>query len=178
VAQATAWVYRHIAEYGGDPKRLILCGHSAGAQLADRVALDPKLLASAGISNNIVRGVISVSGAGLDMTDQVTYDLGESPDYFAQRFATGENAADWKKVASPATYAQAGAPPFLILYAGGETKSLIRQSQHFSELLSKAGVTNQLIRVPGQSHARMVLTMSREDKTAGPAMLEFIRSIR
>src|SRR5262245_55023488 len=34
VAKAVRWVHDHIAEYGGDPKRLFVMGHSAGAQLA------------------------------------------------------------------------------------------------------------------------------------------------
>ncbi len=34
VAKSIRWVHDHIAEYGGDPKRLFIMGHSAGAQLA------------------------------------------------------------------------------------------------------------------------------------------------
>jgi len=178
VAHATAWVYSHIAEYGGNPHRLFLSGHSAGAQLVDRVALDSKPLTEAGCSPSIVCGVISVSGAGLDLKDQKTYALGESPDYFANLFATGPDPGDWQTAASPVTYVHAGAPPFLILYAGGETKSLIRQSHRFSQVLTQSGVSNRLLAVPGQSHARIVLTLSRDDKTAGPAILNFIETTK
>lgn len=177
VARATAWAYDHIAGYGGDRRRFFLCGHSAGAQLVDRIALDVKPLTDTGHSPKIISGVISVSGAGLDMTDQLTYTLGESPAYFAKRFATDPQPGDWQKIASPVTYIRAESPPFLILYAGGETKALIRQSQHFSDVLTQAGVQNNLVMVPGQSHARMVLALSRDDKTAGPAVLEFINSL-
>ena len=31
---ALEWVYRHAAEYGGDPRRIVVIGHSAGAHLA------------------------------------------------------------------------------------------------------------------------------------------------
>src|SRR5947207_3914086 len=41
VAQATAWVFSHLESYGADVNRLFLAGHSAGAQLSVRVALDP-----------------------------------------------------------------------------------------------------------------------------------------
>ena len=34
VASAIRWVHDHIAEYGGDPQRLLVMGHSAGVQLA------------------------------------------------------------------------------------------------------------------------------------------------
>ncbi|HZM03310.1 MAG TPA: alpha/beta hydrolase [Candidatus Saccharimonadales bacterium] len=176
VAHATAWVYSHVAQYGGNPARLFLCGHSAGAQLVDRVALDPAPLNEAGRSTAIVRGVISVSGAGLDLKDEETYALGESREYYAQRFGTGTNPGDWQRAASPVAYIHPGAPPFLILYAGGETKPLIRQSQRFSQALTQAGVKNKIIVVPGQSHARIVLTLSRDDKTAGSAILNFIET--
>ena len=40
--------------------------------------------------------------------------------------------------------------------------------------ISAKGVRNRVVVVPGESHARMVLALSREDKTAGPAVLSFI----
>ena len=176
VAHATAWVHSHISDYGGNSNRLFLCGHSAGAQLVDRIALDPMPLTEAGSSPVIICGVISVSGAGLDLKDKETYALGESPDYYAKLFDTGTKPGDWQREVSPVTYAHSGAPPFLILYAGGETKSLIRQSQRFSQILTQSGISNEVVKVPGQSHARMVLTLSHDDKTAGPAILRFIET--
>ena len=176
VAQATAWVHAHIAEYGGDPQRLFIGGHSAGAQLVTRVALDPEPLPRVGLSPSNLCGVIPVSGAGLDLTDAKSYALGESLAYFAQRFDTGKR--DWQRDASPVGYAHPGAPPFLILYCGGEKQSLKRQSQRLSEVLSQNGISNQTVIVPGQSHARIVLTLSRPNKTASPAILNFIRNTK
>jgi acetyl esterase/lipase len=40
VAKALGWVHNHIADYGGDPKRLLVIGHSAGAQLAALICTD------------------------------------------------------------------------------------------------------------------------------------------
>src|SRR5262245_38384904 len=42
VAKAVRWVHDHIAEYGGDPKRLLVMGHSAGAQLAALICTDDR----------------------------------------------------------------------------------------------------------------------------------------
>jgi acetyl esterase/lipase len=177
VAQATAWIYTHIGEYGGNHHRLFLFGHSAGSQIIDRVALDTNALMKAGLPANAINGVISVSGAGLDMKDKETYALGESPDYFAKLFATGPQSEDWQAMASPAHYIHAGAPPFLIIYAGGETKSLIRQSQLFSRELTAAEVSNRVVVVPGQSHARIVLALSRDNRTAAPAIMSFVETV-
>jgi acetyl esterase/lipase len=176
VAHAVAWVHAHIAEYGGDSRCFFIAGHSAGAQLAARVALDPKPLEKMGLSPAIFCGVITVSGAGLDMTDAKTYALGESPNYFAGMFNTGQ--PDWQKNASPVSYASPSAPPFLILYCGNEAKALKRQSQRLSEILTQNKTPNDILVVPGQSHARIVLTLSRSDRTAGPAILEFIKTAK
>jgi arylformamidase len=174
VARATAWVHAHIADDGGDPRRLFIGGHSAGAPLAARVALDPAPLARYGLSPSNICGVITVSGAGLDMADQQTYALGASPAYYQRRFGNG--TADWQREASPVSYIRPGAPPFLILYAAGETKSLQRQSRRFAEVLAANSVPHQTTVIPGQSHTRIVLTLSRADETAGPAILNFIQT--
>jgi acetyl esterase/lipase len=165
VAAATSWVHAHIAEYGGNASRIFLGGHSAGAQLACRVAL---------LSPSIISGVISVSGAGFDLADQRTYDLGASPAYYAARFGDKGPRENWEREASPIRYITSNAPPFLILYAGGETKALQRQSQRLQEVLDGEKVPHRLVVVPGQSHARMVLTLSRTDRTSADAILDFI----
>ena len=39
-AEAVAWVFRHVKEYGGDPRKVVVSGHSAGGYLEwDRVSL-------------------------------------------------------------------------------------------------------------------------------------------
>jgi arylformamidase len=174
VAAATAWIHAHIAEYGGNANQIFLGGHSAGAQLACHVALDPKPLAAHGLSPAIIRGVISVSGAGLDIADQKTYDLGAKRSYYAARFASNNPPEIWQAEASPVTYVTSNAPAFLILYASGETKALQRQSQQLAEILEREHVPHRVVVVPGQSHARMVLTLSRSDQTSADAILDFI----
>jgi arylformamidase len=165
VAAATVWIHTHIAEYGGNPSRIFLGGHSAGAQLACHAAL---------LSPSIISGVISVSGAGLDLADEKTYQLGAKRAYYADRFGTNGPREIWQREASPITYVTSNAPPFLILYAAGETKALQRQSQRLREVLEDWHISNQLVVVPGQSHARMVLTLSRTDRTSADAILDFI----
>jgi acetyl esterase/lipase len=174
VAAATAWIHGHIAEYGGNANRIFLGGHSAGAQLACHVALDSKALAEYGISPSIVAGVISVSGAGLDVADQRTYTLGARRSLYAKRFGNASPPEIWQREASPVAYITSNAPPFLILYAGGESRALQRQSRLLKKALDNEHISNRLVVVPGQSHARMVLTMSRPDRTSADAILHFI----
>src|SRR5580704_10634386 len=49
VASAIRWVHDHAAEFGGDPHKLVVMGHSAGCHLVTLVALDPRYLAKAGL---------------------------------------------------------------------------------------------------------------------------------
>ena len=175
VAAAVQWAGAHVAQYGGSSECVFVMGHSAGAQLAVRSALDPAARGAGGASMPKVCGVIGVSGAGYDLTDQRTYDLGNDPRFYEQRFG---GTADWRRAASPIRFVSnetAAAIPFLLLYAGGETKALQRQSQLLHDALLEAGASSTLIVVPGESHSRIVLTLSRGDKTAGPAIVEFVR---
>jgi acetyl esterase/lipase len=61
-AKAVGWVRRHIAEYDGDPDRIHLIGHSAGAYIAAMLALDPGFLAAEGIDVLDVEGMIGLAG--------------------------------------------------------------------------------------------------------------------
>src|ERR1700688_4360342 len=49
VAKAIKWVHEHIAAYGGDPNRLLIMGHSAGAQLAALLCTDERYLKEEGV---------------------------------------------------------------------------------------------------------------------------------
>ncbi len=174
VAAAVAWVYETIIVYGGRRDTIFLMGHSAGAQLAVRTALDTDALARVGVPGSAIAGVIGVSGAAYDLTDQMTYDLGNLPSFYAERFQLGASDTDWQKEASPVTLIHQGAPPFLLMYAGGETKPLQRQTQVLAEALKSAGVATTVIEVPGLTHTHIVPTLSRDDRPAGAAILKFI----
>ncbi len=173
VREAVRWVHANVASHGGRPDRIFLMGHSAGAHLSLLVALDT--LALPGIRP---RGVIAVSGAGLDLVDEQTYALGEDPRYYSKRFQGGDTTAAWQRAASPVHHVHAGAPPMLILYAAGEKRALHRQSQLLAAALDSAGVPQRTVIVPGESHSRIVLTLSRPDRTAAPAVLEFLEALR
>jgi len=86
VAAAVAWAHAHAADYGGDPGALFLAGHSAGAQLAAYVALAPAPLGEHGLSPSVLCGVIPVSGAGYDLEDARTYELGTDLGFYESRF--------------------------------------------------------------------------------------------
>lgn len=175
VGRAVGWVHQNMAARGGRPDQLFLFGHSAGAQLAAYAALDRRVLAAAGVPAQALRGVIPVSGAGHDLTDAGTYALGHSPNYYRSVFDPDNTNPAWQKNASAVTYIRKDAPPFLVMAGGSEEKAMIRQSVRLHEALQAEGVPVKFLLVPRQSHGRIVLALSRPDKTAGPEVISFIR---
>ena len=61
-AAAVAWVLENVERYGGDPSKVFVAGHSAGAYLASMLTMDPKWLAEQGVSHRKLAGLIAVSG--------------------------------------------------------------------------------------------------------------------
>ena len=173
--QAVAWTHAHAADYGGDPERLFVMGHSAGAQLAVRTVLDRATLERAGVPARAIRGVIGVAGAGYDMADAETAALGADPEWYAKRFRLGPDDTGWRSSASPIQFVDRAAPPALFVHAGGESAALIRQSRLMRDAWVRAGAAADLVVAPGLSHTRIVPTLSREDRPAGAAVLNFIR---
>ena len=174
VARAVAWVQGHAAEHGGQPNRIFLMGHSAGAQLAARVATDPMWLAQEHGSFAGICGVVAVSGAGYDLGDIETYRAGFDPLYFAERFGGSRLDGSWWHDASVTPFLDGGDPPFLVISATGESPGLRRLSSILYEALRTAGIGAELVTVKGSSHERIILELSRGDKTAGPAVLRFV----
>jgi len=62
IAAALCWTFEHIDEYGGDPGRVFISGHSAGGFLAAAVVLDESYLREVGSDIDGVRGVIPICG--------------------------------------------------------------------------------------------------------------------
>jgi acetyl esterase/lipase len=174
VVLALKWVYDNVHKYGGDREAAVLMGHSAGAQLAVRTGLDAARVRRAGLPPGMIRGIIAVSGAGYDLTDEQTYALGNNPRFYEQRFRRSADDTDWQRAASVLPLVTAEAPPTLVIYAGGETKALIRQSRLLDQALRQAGVPTTVVESPGLSHTRIVPTLSRSDRPAGAAILGFL----
>ena len=99
VAAAIAWVHDHIDSYGGDPTRIALLGHSAGADIVSNVVTNPTYLDAVGLELSSVRCAGPLDTEGFDKTAATATDpdgerelwkaaLGNNPDYAAATSAT------------------------------------------------------------------------------------------
>ena len=62
-ALAVRWAHDHAAEFGGDPDRLVLMGHSAGAQIAAMLTFDRQWLAAVNLeSRRALKGLVGLAG--------------------------------------------------------------------------------------------------------------------
>lgn len=187
VARAVAWVQAHADERGGNPRAIFLMGHSAGAQLAMRIATDPQWLQTAGGDPRAICGVVAISTAGYDLEDPLTQRLDLDQTYMVKRFGGLEPrskqrfavaAPNWRHEASVAPSVDAGDPPHLLLVGEKDYRSVLQQNRLADERMRAVGISRGFITVPGVDHERIVLELSRGDHTAGPAILQFLSNTR
>ncbi|OFW03447.1 MAG: hypothetical protein A3I61_16770 [Acidobacteria bacterium RIFCSPLOWO2_02_FULL_68_18] len=143
-AAAFAWVKRNIGQHGGDPDRMLVTGHSAGAYLAMLLSTDPRWLAAHTLSPRDIKGVAPVSGffwvdkEGV-APDRPTYVWGSDPRVWAE--------------SSPARYLRADLPPVLILDTDGDEPWRQRQNADLAAALRAAGHRDVTVhKVPGRTH--------------------------
>lgn len=171
VARATRWVYENIGEYGGDPGRIFLCGHSAGAHLVALAALDERYLKAEGLPPEAVAGVIGISGPY-----DVEY-MWEEGGWFARRYfvepAFGDEPATWATASAP-NYARADAPPFLLIYAEHDHAGLAAQAYRLAGALAARGVQTPVHEVAGRNHLTIIYYAGKEGDSTTELILNFI----
>ncbi len=154
-AQAVGWVANNIGQYGGNPHRLFVSGHSAGGHLAALIATDDAYFRAAGISGNPLAGTILIDAAGLDMYGYLKDEGGlmEEPSY-AVTFT--RDTAVWK-AATPLYHIHKGMPPFLLFRGGRTYPSIIRSNDKFVAALRDMGLQPPYILEPHKKHIPMIL---------------------
>jgi acetyl esterase/lipase len=153
-ARALAWTVANIKDYGGDPARIVLMGHSAGGGLAALLATgSDTLLARHGLPATAAHAVLLDDPAGLDMLDYLTKMQYPNDAQYLVPFS--KDPAVWRQ-ASALYHMRAGAPPYSI-YNGGETyPSISSSSEKFRQRLTQLGQAPRYTILPGKKHVGMV----------------------
>ncbi|MBD2757563.1 alpha/beta hydrolase [Spirosoma validum] len=170
-ARAVIWTQTHIAEYGGDPSRIFVMGHSAGGGLAALIATNDQLFTKLGAIRNPIKGAILDDPGGLDMFDYLTKMEYSGDEKYLVPF--GKNPAVWRDV-SPLYYVRADSPPVL-MYAGEHTYPGIASStRKFNQRLQDLGVKHEFTILPGKKHVGMVTQLFWEHNIIYRDLLRFV----
>ena len=154
IAAALAWTLDHVADYGGDPRRVVLVAQSAGAQISGLALLDPRWLAPYRRSASDVRGFVGISGV-YDFEALVTYhNANKRARALLKAVLGGEGNAG---LASPIRYVSAQTPPALLIHGDADTTVPIDVGREFHERLTASGVASEFITYPGAGHADILL---------------------
>ncbi|HEY2069957.1 MAG TPA: alpha/beta hydrolase [Rhizomicrobium sp.] len=164
-ALALRTVHETIAQYGGDPARIFISGHSAGAYNAIMLAANPRILRDAGGDPAWIRGAIGIAGPYdfLPMTDPAIIAL--------------FNGANDPKT-QPITYVDGKRPPMLLLAGTADETVSPGNTDRMTAKLKANGSDVQEILYPGVGHTGIILSLApgfRGKTTLRDDMLRFMR---
>lgn len=129
VGEALAWIDRNAESFGGDPTRVAIIGHSAGAHLVSLVGADRRWVQRYRMNPKRIAGVVSLDTDSFDIAREAAPDSGSRPQRLRllwNAFGTPEeNAATGSWAAgSPLRFADAGDPPFRLITQAGSPQRL------------------------------------------------------
>jgi arylformamidase len=136
---AVAWVHRHARQWGGDPERITVCGHSAGGHLtAMMLATDWRAW---GLPADVVKGACAISGL---------YDLEPIRLCYLNHILalTPESA----RRNSPVHLAPTGRPPLVLAVGGAEGPEYHRQTDDLAAAWRAHGLSIEVMDLAGHDH--------------------------
>jgi arylformamidase len=179
VAESMRWVHKHIAEYGGDPDRILVMGHSAGAQLAALICTDDRYLKAEGLNLSIIKGCIPVDGDTYDIPLEIATTsarrkaLGQPEPKFGHYEKFGGDPAKHRDFSAVNHVSRGkGVPPFLLLYVADHPDTSA-QAKRLASVLTEAGVPAKLFGAQNSEHSKLNDDLGLPDDPATKAMFEF-----
>jgi len=178
---ALRWVIRNAEQYKFDVNKIVITGHSAGGHLS---LITGMLNTAAGldrqcpppVSNPPDPAKTEVKVAAIVNWYGITDvgDLFEGPNqknYAVTWMGSQLNRDEIAKRVSPLTYVRAGLPPIITIHGDDDPTVPYAHATHLKAALDKAGVTNQLVTIPGGKHGGFT---REEYRTAWEAIRAFL----
>jgi arylformamidase len=180
IAQSIRWVHDHIAEYGGDPERLLIMGHSAGAQLAALICTDDRYLKAEGLSLAIIKGCVPVDGDTYDVpaiieTAETRRRVhGQPQPKLGHREKFGNDPAKHRELSAVTHVAKdKGIPPFLIMHVADHPDTSA-QAIRLADVLKTAGVSVRVFGAQESSHNKINADLGVPNNPGTEALFAFV----
>lgn len=180
VAKSLKWVHAHIAEYGGDPQRVLVMGHSAGAQLAALICTDDRYLKAEGLSLGMIKGCVPVDGDTYDIPAiielaETRWRLHGLPrSKFGHREKFGNDPAKHRDFSAVTHVAkEKGIPPFLILHVADHPDTSA-QARRLGNVLKEANIPVTVYGARDTTHARINENLGQPNDPATKALFDFV----
>jgi len=150
-AAAVAWARRHAGALGGDPDRIFLAGHSAGAHIAALLATDPGYLDAHGVPQHAIAGLIGLAGA---------YDFLPSDD--AELIAIFGDTPEQQARSQPVNFVDRDTPPALLIHGDADRLVAPANSESLAGELRASGVAVVHTEIAGIGHIRLLAGLRNE----------------
>jgi len=165
-AEALAYVHAHIANYGGDPTKVFVAGHSAGAYNAIMLGSDPQYLNMVDGDFSWIRGVIGIAGPYdfLPLTASDLIDIFHGPH---------------NTEAMPINHIDGPRPPMLLATGTDDSTVGPGNSDRMGAKLKSFGNIAQVIHYPGVGHIGIILSLVpgfRDRTTLRQDIIKFIHT--
>lgn len=157
--RAVAWVHRNAGQFGGNPDRIFLSGHSSGGHLAG-VLLTTDWQTTMDLPPDVIKAGLCASG----MFDLRPVRLSSRGDYIAFTDAMENDLSAIRHI-------DALNVPLVVAYGSLESPEFIRQSEEFAAAVERAGKPVQLVRAEHYNHVEILDTLANPYGILGRAAL-------
>ncbi|MBM3788436.1 MAG: alpha/beta hydrolase [Acidobacteria bacterium] len=179
-ARSLGWVHRNIARYGGDPARIFVGGHSAGAQMAALLAADGRYLAKERVPRHALKGCVAVDGDTYDIPKIILTAEHRQALYGGKMFTFGHRQKfgnDPVKHVDFSTVTHVskgkGIPPYLLLYFTGNPDTRA-QAEALAGVLRAAEIPVRVYGAEDSNHRRLNESLGRPGDPATEELYKFL----
>ena len=165
VGAVVSWLRQNIAARGGDPERIVLVGHSAGASHVTQYLAHPQFHVAPGGG---VAGAVMLSGL-------FDTSIAESNLPLQAHFGTDRSLYAPRSALPGLLVSRV---PMLLAYAELDPPDFHTQSEHAHAALCGAGHRPPLLKLMGHSHMSEVYSINTADHALSDALGEFVTSLR
>ena len=166
VGAALRWVAGNISKYGGDPARIVLFGHSAGATHAGTYAAMPQFHGPKGLG---IAGLILTSGI---------YDITDFPVNDGYRSYIGNDASLYA-ARSPIGGLSKLSVPSMVVYAELDPQPFVPQYEKLVAAMANApGGKPKTLMLPQHSHLSLGYAIGTNDATLTGPILDFVKALK